>query len=316
MCKVGVLIGGDSAEAEVSRSSGREIAKSLSGAFQSVNLFELSEYKGWDSLVAAFRATDVDVVFPALHGGPGEDGTLQQVLDDAGIPYVGSGSQASAMGLDKEEAKKAFRQNGLPVAKDAVVSEDELSPAKVKSVLEMLGGSVVVKPIAQGSAIGISFCKSAAELEESLRAAFKYGPKALIEERIIGKEITAGLLERNGLEVFPLIEIRTPPGTWCDFEHRYQPGLSEHVIPAPLSVETGRRVSEIARGAFRALGCRDLARAEFVVPEKGEPVILEVNTMPGFTPTSLYPDGAKAAGISFGELCAHLIRRAHSRANS
>jgi len=311
--KIAVLCGGDSPEAEVSRSSGKGIADALAKSFDSVSLIELGPDKDLPGIGGRLKDSGIEVVFPALHGGNGEDGTLQRLLDNAGIAYVGSGPEASARGMDKNEAKKAFRKASLPVARDWVVEWNANQPEKLQDIINYLGGSVVVKPLSQGSALGVSFCRTVPELESAVLNALKLGPKVLVEECIQGREVTAALLERNGLEVFPLVEILTPKGTWYDYEHRYQPGLSTHFIPAPLTPQQTKRVSGVSSGAFIALGCRDLARADLIVPKEGDPILLEVNTLPGFTPTSLYPDAARAGGLSFEELTAYLVNRALQR---
>ena len=172
---------------------------------------------------------------------------------------------------------------------------------------------MVVKPASQGSAVGASLVDDPDGLDKALEQAFAYEERVLVEERIHGREITAAVLERNGIEVLPIIEVRTPPGSWYDYQHRYTEGLSEHIVPAPLPDAQYRRVEEMARIAHQVLGCRDLSRADFIVPE-GEPVLLEVNTLPGMTPTSLYPDATRAAGLSFEDLVVHFVERARSRA--
>lgn len=307
--RVAVVSGGPSAEAEVSRSSGRGVAAALCARFAHVIALELDA-----GIADALRRHAIDVVFPALHGPPGEDGTFQGLLEMMRIPYVGSGVHASAYAMDKIIAKHCFRLAGLPVARDLVVRRGEGTRSAARRVLETLGADVVVKPARQGSALGIRFAAGGRELEAALEGAFAYDDGVLVEERIAGREVTVALLERDGVEALPAIEVRTPVGAWYDYEHRYTPGASEHVIPAGIADGQYRRVREVARHAHEALGCRDLSRADFVVPAAGEPVLLEVNTLPGMTPTSLYPDAARAAGISFEALAAHLVGRALARA--
>jgi D-alanine-D-alanine ligase len=171
----------------------------------------------------------------------------------------------------------------------------------------------VIKPARQGSAIGVRFASHPAATEEALAAALALDERALVEQRIRGREITVAILERPEPEALPVIEIRTPAGSWYDYEHRYTAGLSEHVVPAPLPPPQYARTQEVALLAHRALGCRDLSRVDLVVPDRREPVLLEVNTLPGMTPTSLYPDAARAAGISFEALVAYLVERAAER---
>ena len=305
---VAVVCGGPAAEAEVSRVSGRGVANALLATYGNVVTLELDE-----AITERLKGEHIDVVFPILHGPPGEDGTFQGLLEIVGIPYVGSGVLASACAMDKIVAKQIFRANGLPVAKDIVVKRSEGASKAASRILDLLGADVVVKPSSQGSALGVLFGKDAPDLEGALENAFFYDERVLVEECIKGREITVAILERDGIEALPVIEIRTPPGSWYDYEHRYTPGLSEHIIPAPLHEEQCRRTQQIAKLAHESLCCRDLSRVDFVVPEGGEPIVLEVNTLPGMTPTSLYPDAARAAGLSFEALVAYLIERALSR---
>lgn len=305
---IAVVCGGPSVEAEVSRVTARGVAEALRKTYTDVTVVELDEKIG-DTL----KEIKTEVVFPALHGPPGEDGTFQGFLEILGIPYVGSGVKASACAMDKVVSKQIFRAFGLPVARDLIVHRGEGRAETVRHILEVLGSDVVVKPSCQGSAVGVSFARSGEEIEKALDRAFAYDERLLIEERISGREITVAILEGNTIEALPVIEIRTPPGSWYDYEHRYTPGLSEHILPAPLPEAQYARTQEVAKLAFQALGCRDLARVDFVLPENGEPVVLEVNTLPGMTPTSLYPDAARAAGISFEELVANLVERALRR---
>ena len=218
-----------------------------------------------------------------------------------------------ACAMDKTIAKHLFRDAGLPMARDMIVTRRDDRRAVAQQVVVRLGSRVVVKPSRQGSALGVAFPTGAVEIEEALCVALAYDDRVLIEERIEGKEITVGILERNEIEPLPVIEVRTPAGTWYDYEHRYTPGLSEHVVPAVLPEAQYLRTQELAKLAHITLGCRDLSRVDFIVPEHGEPIILEVNTLPGMTPTSLYPDAARAVGLSFEELVSILIRRAVQR---
>jgi len=306
--RIAVVCGGPSAEASVSRVSGRCVAEALCATFSAVVVVELDANVG-----EALQSHDIDVVFPVLHGPPGEDGTFQGFLETLHIPYVGSDVHASALAMDKTLAKHRFRDAGLPVARDMIVMRQDDFSGLAQRIHQSLGTRVVVKPSRQGSALGVAFPDNVDELDAALIKALEYDERALIEERIEGKEITVGILERQRIEAFPVIEVCTPAGAWYDFEHRYTPSLSEHLVPAPLPAAQYVRVQELAKRAHIALGCRDLSRVDFVVPETGNPIVLEVNTLPGMTPTSLYPDGAKAAGITFVELVEILIRRALQR---
>lgn len=305
---VAVVCGGPSAEAEVSRVSAKGVADALRETYRDVVTIELDPHVG-----DGIRLARADVVFPVLHGPPGEDGTFQGFLETLGLPYVGSAVHASAFAMNKVVAKRLFSSANLPMARDAVIRKDTLKSTTVGDTLILLGGTVVVKPVSQGSAVGVQFARTEEEFRAALDDAFEFDDEVLVEDAIAGREITVGILERNGVEALPVVEVRTPPGSWYDFEHRYTQGLSEHVIPAPLPKEQYARTQEVAKLAHTVLGCRDLSRVDFVVPDRGEPVLLEVNTLPGMTPTSLYPDAAKAAGVPFAELVAHLVRRALAR---
>jgi D-alanine-D-alanine ligase len=302
-----VICGGGSAEAEVSRMSGRMVAEALQRTFPHVVCRE-PDLQLFDAIRQA------DVVFPVLHGPLGEDGSVQGMLEVAGVPYVGCGVLASACALDKVMAKRVFRDLGLPVARDTTVDSVGDDDEAVRQIRDRVGERVVVKPAREGSAVGVVFADGEAEIRTALRAAARYGRSLLVEERLDGAEITVGVLDLDVPRAFPVIEVRTPPGSWYDYQHRYTPGLSEHVIPAPLPQDAYAEVQRMAVEVHRGLGCRDLSRADFIVTGDGRTFLLEVNTLPGMTPTSLYPDGARAAGIEFDELVAYLVRRALARA--
>ncbi|MEA2441851.1 MAG: D-alanine-D-alanine ligase [Thermoleophilaceae bacterium] len=306
--RVAVVCGGPAAEREVSLASGREVAGALKASFDDVTVHEPDLH-----LAEELLRGSIDVVFPALHGPLGEDGSIQGMLEVAGVPYVGSGVAASACAIDKVIAKRLFRDAGLPLAREVVVDRSNAADATGR-VREELPGRVAVKPASQGSAVGVAFAETDDELARALDDAFRYDVRVLVEEYVTGSEITVGILESPEPFAFPVIDIRTPGDSWYDFEHRYTVGLSEHVIPAPLPEDVYAEVQDLAVRAHTTLGCRDLSRVDFVVEPEGRTVLLEVNTLPGMTPTSLYPDGAQAAGISFEQLVEQLVERALSRA--
>ena len=307
--RIAVLFGGPSAEAEVSRSSAEGVANALQEIYRNVEVLALD-----NALTERLFSGSIDVVFPVLHGPPGEDGTLQGYLEILGLPYVGSGVQASAVGMDKVAAKLAFAAAGLPLAEQVVVTREAGVPEAVARVRRALGDRVVVKPTGQGSALGVSFVDNENDLHGALTTAFSFGPQALVEARLDGREITVGVIDTSeGPRAFDVIEIVTPEGSWYDYEHRYTEGLSEHVMPAPMSSAQTARLQEIAVAAHVALGCRDLSRADFVVADEATEILLEVNTMPGMTPTSNYPDGARSIGMEFPELVSYFIERALDR---
>ncbi|MGY0217981.1 D-alanine--D-alanine ligase family protein [Endozoicomonadaceae bacterium StTr2] len=306
---IAIVCGGPSSEAEVSRSSAKQVAEALAPHYQKVELVELDK-----DLPAKLVALRADVVFPCLHGSPGEDGTIQGMLDIMQIPYVGSGVKASACAMDKAVTKHILRPAGVPLAKELVLEQEEPVSESVARIQSELGDHVVIKPLGQGSARGVSFCKGADEIRKGIELAYQYENRLMIESFVVGKEITAGVIEgKNGPEVLPVLEIRTPEGSWYDFEHRYTPGLSEHIVPAPLPEQQYKKIQEITLIAHQLLGCEDLSRSDFVVPEEGDPIFVEINTIPGMTPTSLLPDEAKAVGISFEQLMIGFIERALKR---
>src|SRR3954451_14881372 len=308
--RVAVVCGGPAAEREVSLTSGREVASALRSSFDEVTVHEPDLH-----LAEELLRGQIDVVFPALHGPLGEDGSIQGMLEVAGVPYVGSGVAGSACAMYKVIAKRLFRDARLPLAREVVVERVERAQAEgaAARVREELPGRVAVKPATQGSALGVAFVDSDGDLAAALDAAFRFDDKVLVEEFMSGSEITVGILESPEPWPFPVIDIRTPDDSWYDFEHRYAAGLSEHVIPAPLPPDIYASIQELAVRAHVTLGCRDLSRVDFVVEPSGRIALLEVNTLPGMTPTSLYPDGARAAGISFERLVEQLVRRALSR---
>ena len=307
--RIAVLNGGDSAEAEVSRSSARGVIAALRENFGQVTGLELDA-----DIARSLAEWKPDLVFPILHGPPGEDGTLQGFLEILGYPYVGSDVHSSAFAMDKIVAKDIFRTAGLPVAGQYVVTRGSDIARAAEAIVQTLGESVVVKPACQGSAIGVTLVTSANGLPEALTSAFEYDPRLLVEELITGREITVGVIDTDkGTEPFPVIEVTTPEDSWYDFDHRYTAGWSEHLMPADLPDERAVALSDCAVAAHLSLGCRDLSRADFIVTED-EIYLLEVNTLPGMTPTSLYPDGARGYGLEFPELVKHLVERAAARA--
>jgi D-alanine-D-alanine ligase len=307
---VAVLMGGSSAEAAVSRASAAEVAKGLTAAGHRATLIELDR-----ECAARLLALNPDVVFPALHGPPGEDGTVQGFLEMLGLPYVGSGVHGSAVSMDKSLAKVAFRRAGLPVAEEILVEPGYAIEDAARDIRQTMGERVVIKPLRQGSALGITRLPNGGDLEDPLRDALRFGHGVLVEPYVLGREITVGVLDLHGeaAVVLPVIEIRTAADEWYDYTNRYTAGKSQHVIPAPLPPAVQGELQRIALRAHQALGMRDLSRADFLVTDSDGIVLLEVNSLPGMTPTSLFPDGAAAIGIDFPTLMDKLVRSAHAR---
>ncbi|MEX1237455.1 MAG: D-alanine--D-alanine ligase, partial [Pseudomonadales bacterium] len=255
-----------------------------------------------------------DVVFPVLHGPPGEDGTLQGFLEICGYAYVGSDVASSAAAMDKITAKLLFASCNLPLAEQVIVTRRDDIAAAVDKIAKDLGHYVVVKPSRQGSALGVALVENENQLHEAVAIALKLDDRILVERRIEGREITVGVIDTDeGTMALPVIEIITPENAWYDYAHRYTVGFSDHIMPADLPATQTQRLQQIAIDAHQGLGCRDLSRADFVVAGEQEEYLLEVNTMPGMTPTSLYPDGARGFGLDFPALVSHLVERAARR---
>jgi D-alanine-D-alanine ligase len=303
-------MGGPSAEATVSRSTAAGVGQALSAAGHEASLIELDS-----ECARRLLGIGPDVVFPALHGPPGEDGTVQGFLEILGLPYVGSGVHGSALAMDKSLAKYVFRARGLPVADDCLVAAGSDPGAAAARVREVLGERVVVKPLRQGSAIGVTRLPNGGDPTPAIAEALAFGHGVLVERFVQGREITVGVLDLHEQEpvALPVIEIRTARGEWYDFTNRYAAGKSEHVMPPDLPGEVLSRLQAIALEAHRGLGLRDLSRADFLVTDRNEIVLLEVNTLPGMTPTSLFPEAANAIGLPFPALTDALIGSALRR---
>jgi len=244
-----------------------------------------------------------DVLFLALHGGQGEDGTLQALLDLTGVPYTGSGHLASALAMDKDLSKHLFRAAGVPTA------DWLMAPATSEQVEATLGFPVIVKPSKQGSTVGLSIVRTRAELQPAIDEAFVHDDEVMIEQFIAGRELTVGVL---GDETLPVGEI-IPKHEIYDYECKYTPGMAVEEFPARLTDDETKTVQNLARKAFDALKLRGYARIDFRMSPDGTFYCLEANTLPGMTQTSLIPQAAAAAGISFPELCDRIVQLALDR---
>lgn len=304
--KVAVLCGGTSAEHEVSIRSGRNVHAALLRRGWNADLFEIANFDGLPKLLAPYT-----VVFNILHGGPGEDGTIQLLLELMGKPYVGSGPLASALAMDKLEAKKAFQGKGLPTPPWVYFPGGDVE--RFISEACKLGFPLVLKPRREGSSVGVRLVRGKEELVLfSQELAQKFG-EFIGEKYIPGREITAAVLERGeGPEVLPLVEL-CPKREFFDWVAKYTPGQCEIRCPAPLSSQEASTIANIAQEAYLLLGCRDFARVDLRLGEEGVPYILEVNTLPGMTELSLFPRAAAAAGLPYEELVELLLRRALRR---
>lgn len=301
--RIVVLAGGVSTEATVSRNSAACVCDALRENFAHVDVLDCQPF----DLPRRLMLTKPDVVFNLAHGGMGEDGTYAAVLSMLGIPFVGSEMAACALAMDKRTAKVHFRAAGLTVPDEIVCHRGGvLADVAARSAAAFPDGGVV-KASSQGSAIGLSFCNVESQYVEALRHALSLGPTALVENRIVGRELTVALLQAPELQALPPVEILVPDGGHFDFYHRYTEGAAIHVCPAALDDPTRRRVEDAALRAHRSLGCRHYSRVDMLLTETGEVVVLEVNAVPGMTKTSLFPDAARAVGVSFDELVKRLV---------
>ncbi len=291
-----VMLGGPSEEREVSLRSGAAVAAALRLLGHEVRELD----PGDDSWILSGKT---DVVFLVLHGAYGEDGTVQRRLDDLGVVYTGCDAGASRIAFDKVLTKQCCLRAGIPTAKFLVVNSAETPwPKDWRPPL-------VVKPVRQGSSVGLQFVERAEDWHPALAEALKFDSEALVEEKIIGRETTVGILGGGPL---PVVEVRPKVGSY-DYRNKYTAGCTEYFCPAPLDAMTTRRIQDAALGAFRAIGGRDYARVDVMVRADGEPVVLEVNTLPGMTETSLLPKAAAAAGLNYAQLCQRMVDLALNR---
>jgi len=322
---VAVLMGGVSGEHDVSLSSGREILANLpedryiplpvvigrdgtwsvEGAGEDLPL--------WEGLAAV--AARAQVVFPALHGPNGEDGTMQGLLQLAGLPCVGSDHYASALAMDKPRAKDVYRCAGLSTPDQMEISRFTLAAGEdwLEEIIRRIGLPCIVKTPKLGSSVGIGIAEDRAGLAATLAEILPLAGEAMVEAFVAGTELTASVLEapETGTpEALPLIEIRPNVSDWFDYRAKYEEGGSDELCPAPISDSLTLKVRDIGLRAHRALGCRGMSRTDVIVDGDGIPWVIETNTIPGFTPTSLLPQAAAEAGYGYPDLVDRLIRRA------
>lgn len=307
MKKIVVVMGGPSTEAEVSRRSGTAILEALKAKGYNAEGLELNPA----TFANDIKASGAEFVFNALHGKFGEDGIIQGTLEMMGIPYTGSGVMAAAVTMDKVATKRFFMAEGIPTPKAHTYFRYEFKKRDLTGeILQEFSVPVVVKASSQGSSIGVVIVEKAEELEAALSEAFKYDREVLVEEFIKGRELTVAVWgNEEKQEALPIIEIATVTGRY-DYVTKYKVGASTHIIPAPLPEEVTKKVKEIAIRAFAVCGCSGMARVDFMLGEDNQPYVIEVNTIPGMTETSLVPDAGRAAGIEFPELCARILAMA------
>ncbi len=299
--RVALLYGGVSAERDVSLKTGQMIAKNLDKGKYQVFLFDTA--KELTKFIRAASTGKIDVVFPALHGPMGEDGTLQGMLELLKIPYAFSGVLASALAMDKEMTKKILKKEKIPTPDYFVFAKDNhISLKKAKF-------PCVVKPSGQGSSVGVAIVSGPGELKKAIKKALEFGDKTIVENYIEGREITAAVLGNKKPRALPLIEIKPKVSKFFDYQAKYQAGASEEICPASLGTAVAKKIQNMALKLHLVLGCRGVTRTDFIL--HGErPFVLEINTIPGMTQISLVPQAAAKAGISFPALLDKLIELA------
>jgi len=311
--RIGVLAGGVSAEREVSLRSGNAIYKALTDLGYNAVLIDPSE-----NLCAALKAEGIEIVFIALHGGYGENGAVQGLLEVLGIPYTGSGVLASALAMDKEASKKMFLYHNVPTPPFKIIknyelgirNEGNITPQFETQDLKLITGfnmPWVIKPANEGSSIGVSIVKSDKELPDALKTAFSYGD-ILIEKYIKGREIQIGIMGQKALGG---VEVKTSL-EFYNYEAKYTAGHTQYILPPEVDNQVYDRLKKTALDAHNALGCRGATRVDLILDESGNPFVLEVNTIPGMTATSLLPKIAGLAGMGFPDLIEEILKEAIS----
>jgi len=296
--KIGVIFGGLSSEREISLKSGKAVLAALSEAKLNVQAIDLDTEEPQE-VAGIIKDSGIDVAFIAMHGRFGEDGKLQAILEKLKIPFIGSDSLSSALAIDKIASMRVFKENNIPVPRYEILNihkKDSLEKDKLSFPL-------VIKPQSQGSSIGISFVKDARGLDKALDLAFQYDKNVILQEYIDGKELTVGILDNCALEP---IEI-SPKNKFFDFQAKYSKGMTEYILPASVDGNSRDQAQSLALKSHQVLGCRHFSRVDLMLDKKGNPFILEINTIPGFTSTSLLPKAALHQGITFVDLCLKLL---------
>lgn len=306
-CKVALIAGGSSGEREISLASGQGARKALEQAGYEVTLLDHADRAHLRQLLDS----DFDVAFLCTHGRGGEDGALQGFLETIRLPYIGSDVVASALAMNKGKAKLLYRQHGVPTPDSLTIREGE--PFDVDDIIAEMGNRCVVKAITEGSTLGLYMVEGRDALAQALVDVFDHDDEALVERFVEGRELTVAVVGTgDAARALPIIEI-IPKNDFYDFESKYAPGGSEHICPAQVDEQVADRIRELAVRAHNALGCAGVSRTDFILEPDGSAWVLETNTLPGMTETSLLPDAARAAGIEFPDLCRMLVEDALRR---
>ena len=305
--RIGVLMGGPSSEREISLKSGKAIYQALQECGCQVSPIDIPSADP-DEIASLIREAAIQVAFIALHGRLGEDGTIQKILEDLNIPYIGSGVKASQIAINKVLTQELLKKNKIPVPPFIPLHKKD-SAAFDKIWNQFQGSKLVIKPAQEGSSIGISLVENKEDLGRALKTAFEYGDEVLIERFVTGREFTVGILDEK---VLPVIEIK-PKNRFFDFNAKYEAGTTEYIVPAVLPPKTSARLQQIALKTHQVIGCRHFSRVDVMMDEGQNPFVLEVNTIPGFTSMSLLPKAAGVAGLDFTQLCLKLLTLAYAK---
>ena len=297
--RIGVLCGGPSREAEISLRSGKAVHEALVSLGLSSTLVPLSSDP--QNIPEEIRAAELTCAFIALHGAYGEDGTVQALLEELRLPYTGSPPEACHYGMNKASSRHKWVAAGLPSPRWKEV--DLFNAAAVAAEIRY---PLVVKPASEGSSLGMSIVDAPAQLQAAIETAAALGAGLMLEEYLSGPELTVGILDDRALPVIQIV----PKRRFYDYIAKYTPGQTEYLVPAPIPPETARTAQELAVRAHEALGCRSFSRVDMILTKERGPVLLELNTIPGMTETSLLPKAAAAAGIPFNELCRQMLNSA------
>ncbi len=312
MIKIAVLMGGRSLERAVSLKSGHRVADALEEKGYNVSRLDVS-----GTLVSSLQKIKPDLAYIALHGKEGEDGTIQELLEMLKIPYTGPGIFASILAFDKALAKETFISNNIPTAPFYTLSVSAFKELGAEdaldSIIKKLGLPVVIKPARQGSALGIKIAHKKSELPDRIIEALNFDDKILIEKHLKGQEISISILGNKSLQALPPVEIVPRNKEYFDFESMYSMGKTDYFIPARISKTMRGKVEEMALNVFRTLHCRDVCRVDIIIDKELGPQILEANTSPGLTETSLLPMSAEACGITFENLVEKIVKLALKR---
>ncbi len=302
--RVGVLMAGPSSEKKISLKSGHAVLNALKeyGINALPVIIKNSSIK---DNIRLLKSKKIDCAFVALHGAFGEDGGIQNILSKLKIPYTGSGVLASKLAMDKVASRNIFKKHGLDVPRSQVLRRGSYKISNIR----LLNLPLVIKPASHGSSIGLSIVENEKEISQAIRLAFKFDKRIIIEEYIKGRELTVGILDNRAL---PVVEI-FPKHFFFDYQAKYNKGLTDYVVPAKLSSSIAAKIKKRALLAHKLLGCFGCSRVDIILDTKNKPFILEVNTIPGFTSTSLLPKAANKSGINFRELCIKLINLAYEK---